>query len=461
MDRRPRGRAGGLLAATVGRRNPGHRRADARDVAGRGARAAETRRLRGGDRLRGRAGGRRHRQAVRALPLQRQAGPPGAGRARARGGGLGDDGAAVVGRRRAAHPPSRAARRGGRRRPDGVGRLPRPAHGARGLLGVAGRRALRGRPSLELRGLVRGQRARLRPVGAHRGRPRLRRRRGAGALPVDVGGRVVRQRADLAPAARGAGRLCRHGRLRAAGAAGPRQSARGRHAARMRIAVVGAGVGGLACGLRLARAGHDVVVLEQASAPGGKCGRLETEGFAFDTGASLVTMPWVLRDLLGDDTPELLRVEPVTRYSFADGTGFDLSADLPRAMEALEAWSPGAGADWVRFLGTCASMWRASVPFLTGPPPWPPSLRGAPPGDPRDFLRVKPWMTLRGLARRTAREPRLRMVIERFATYAGADPRRAPAALALAGYVEHAFGGWDLRGGIYELVAALVRRLEA
>jgi phytoene dehydrogenase-like protein len=49
------------------------------------------------------------------------------------------------------------------------------------------------------------------------------------------------------------------------------------------------------------------------------------------------------------------------------------------------------------------------------------------------------------------------MVIERFATYAGGDPRRAPAALALAGYVEHAFGAWHPRGGMYELVRALLR----
>ena len=50
------------------------------------------------------------------------------------------------------------------------------------------------------------------------------------------------------------------------------------------------------------------------------------------------------------------------------------------------------------------------------------------------------------------------MVIERFATYAGADPRRAPAALAVAGYVEHAFGAWHPRGGIDALVEALVAR---
>ena len=237
----------------------------------------------------------------------------------------------------------------------------------------------------------------------------------------------------------------------------------------MRVAVVGAGVGGLACAIRLAHAGHAVTVFEQGPAAGGKCGRVSRDGFTWDSGPSLLTMPWVLERLFADTgSPlsselELLRVEPVTRYSFADGSSVEISADLPRALEALEAWSPGTGADWVRFLGTCAGMWRASEPFLTGPPPWPPRRprAGDPRPDPRDLLRVRPWWTLRQLARAHTSDPRLRMVIERFATYAGADPRRAPAALAVAGYVEHAFGAWHPRGGLYELVAAMVRRLEA
>jgi phytoene desaturase len=230
----------------------------------------------------------------------------------------------------------------------------------------------------------------------------------------------------------------------------------------MRVVVAGAGVGGLACAVRLAEAGHDVLVLEQSAAPGGKAGRLELPGgFRFDTGPSLLTMPWVVRDLLGDDV-ELVRVEPVTRYRFADGSSLELSADGPRAMEALEAWSPGAGADWAHYLGTCAAMWRASLPVLEGFPPWPPRRPrpGEPAADPRDLARVKPWLTLAGLARATCRDPRLRAVVERFATYAGADPRRAPAALAVAGYVEHAFGAWHVRGGLFAIVEALVARLE-
>lgn len=237
----------------------------------------------------------------------------------------------------------------------------------------------------------------------------------------------------------------------------------------MRIAVIGAGVGGLAAALRLSALGHEVTVLERAPSAGGKCGRLVLDGYRFDTGPSLLTMPWVFRELFADtgspleEHVELLRVEPVTRYRFADGSGFDASADLAATTAALEDLSPGAGTDWVRFLGICAGMWRASLPFLTAPAPWPP--RRPRPGerapDPRDLLRVRPWRTLRGLARATVRDPRLRLVVERAATYAGTDPRRAPAALAVAGYVEHAFGAWHVRGGLHALVEAMAGRLEA
>ena len=212
-----------------------------------------------------------------------------------------------------------------------------------------------------------------------------------------------------------------------------------------------------------------MTVIEQGAGGGGKAGRWESDGFVFDTGPSLLTMPWVFEELFADtgaplsDAVELVRVEPVTRYRFADGSQVELSAELPAAVEALEAWSPGAGADWARFMDTCASMWGASQPFLSGPPPWPPRrpAAGSARPDPRDFLRVRPWHTLRTLVRSHTCDARLRMILERFATYAGADPRRAPAALAVAGYVEHAFGAWHVRGGIHRLVLALRDRLLA
>src|SRR3954452_810750 len=64
----------------------------------------------------------------------------------------------------------------------------------------------------------------------------------------------------------------------------------------MKVAVIGAGLGGLAAALRLQGAGHDVVVLEQRERPGGRAYQLRDGGFTWDTGPSLITMPWVLEE---------------------------------------------------------------------------------------------------------------------------------------------------------------------
>ena len=130
-------------------------------------------------------------------------------------------------------------------------------------------------------------------------------------------------------------------------------------------------------------------------------------------------------------------------------------------MAALEAWSPGAGADWARFLGDV----RRDVARLGAVPDRPAAVAAAAARARRSAAATRatsaraPWHTLRELARGDARDPRLRMVIERFATYAGADPRRAPAALAVAGYVEHAFGAWHVRGGLHRDRRGLAERL--
>ena len=227
----------------------------------------------------------------------------------------------------------------------------------------------------------------------------------------------------------------------------------------MSIVVIGAGVGGLTAAIRLARAGHRVTVFEQSTVVGGKLATEEvaTEAgvFRFDTGPSLLTLPQVFTEV--DLAP--VPLDPVVRHRFPDGTVLDSCADpvafAGRLRSALGAQAAG---DWQRLWHRAERVWRASWKHvLTSTVDSPAALAGLA-WRLRDLAAIGPGRTLRGLGRRTLRDPRLRMLLDRYATYAGADPRRAPAALVAIPYAELAFGGWYLPGGLGTLAGALAAR---
>ena len=230
-----------------------------------------------------------------------------------------------------------------------------------------------------------------------------------------------------------------------------------------RVVVVGGGLGGLAAAARLAAGGHAVTVCEQAPWIGGKLGWYGRDGHGFDTGPSLVTLPQVLRDLFAatgaplDDVLDLVRLDPATRYRFPDGTWLDLPGRREEIPAALDA-ALGSGDEWERFLARAERMWAVTEqPFLRSPLDGAATLarlaRSA-----SDVATVAPWSSLRGLGSRYLQDPRLRMLLERYATYSGSDPRRAPAALATVPYVEQAFGSWYVRGGLRRLAEAVAER---
>jgi phytoene desaturase len=239
-----------------------------------------------------------------------------------------------------------------------------------------------------------------------------------------------------------------------------------------RIAVIGAGMGAMAAAARLAVAGHRVVVYERTETYGGAVRRFERDGFAFDTGPGLLTLPAVYRDLFLktgkeplEDCVELVQVDPASRHVFADGT----EAVLPNASRAGvvaaldEALGAGAGERWGDFLVRAREAWdRTRRPLLEEPlwPNWPVLVEKEPyPGVPyRRRLRTRRAVKLFEIGRWELRDPRLAQLLDGYALAYGVDPGVAPASAAVLPYMEHAFGSWYVRGGIRELARAVYER---
>ena len=233
-----------------------------------------------------------------------------------------------------------------------------------------------------------------------------------------------------------------------------------------KISVVGAGIGGMSAAARLAKQGHQVTVFENSDQSGGKC-RTEWFGdYAFDTGPSLLTLPAVFRDLFlktGKRIEHVLDISPVDpafNYNFADGSKVTFpNLSNPKTYQEIEkSFGISASQSWRQIIERSEKMWEASRDSfieseLTSI--WPLLLR-------RNLInqinQISPFTSIRSLSEKLNLDPHLKMIIDRYATYTGSDPRSAPAVLLTIAFVESTFGAWHIKGGIGQLSVALEQR---
>lgn len=232
-----------------------------------------------------------------------------------------------------------------------------------------------------------------------------------------------------------------------------------------RIAVVGAGIGGLCTAARLAKAGHNVTIFEASNRTGGKC-RTEWIGrYAFDTGPSLFTLPAVYRDFFqrtGEVMGRVLEIEEVSPsfdYRFHDGKSVKF-ANLSRkkTLTAIsDSLGEAAAREWDELMLQAEAMWDVSRgPFIESELKSPLSLLKRP-RLMRDVQIIAPWKSLRGIG---IQNPYLAKIMDRYATYSGSDPRVAPAVLSTIAFVEEAFGAWHIKGGVGTLSEKITERCE-
>ncbi|QDG51229.1 phytoene desaturase [Persicimonas caeni] len=231
------------------------------------------------------------------------------------------------------------------------------------------------------------------------------------------------------------------------------------------FAIIGAGMGGLSSAISLAARGHEVTVYEAGPRSGGKVGIATHDGVEFDTGPSLLTLPDLIDEVLAlagtslEAELELLRHDVAFRYLWPDGTALDVHFAPEDTRESVrKTLGDKAARQFDDFLGYARRIWEAAAPnFVLGPAPSFGSVVKLGLGSLGKMMAIDPMNTMaRGIESRV-KDPKLRDLLFRYATYNGSNPFEAPATLNCIAWVELGLGGWGIRGGMYELARAMER----
>ncbi|MDQ0641333.1 phytoene desaturase [Pedobacter sp. W3I1] len=232
--------------------------------------------------------------------------------------------------------------------------------------------------------------------------------------------------------------------------------------------VIGAGIAGIASAIRLAVKGYEVSVFEANSKPGGKLSEIKMNGFRFDAGPSLFTMPQYVDELfkLAGKNPkdyfEYLKLKEICRYFYEDGLRLNASADLDKFAKEIEEKTTSTAKEIDHYLNKSKTIYDITHRVFLE----------------RTLHKLKSylyWDTLKSILRfgqidafRTQakanksffKDDRVAQLFNRYATYNGSNPYQAPATLNVIPHFEYHFGAFIPKNGMYSIVTALVKLAE-
>ena len=233
----------------------------------------------------------------------------------------------------------------------------------------------------------------------------------------------------------------------------------------MKIGIIGAGIAGLASAIRMASQGHEVHVFEANEGPGGKLNEFRQKGYRFDAGPSLFTMPMYVEELFeraGVDIAPYFQYERlpiVCRYFWEDGTilsGYASEEDFAREIETqlLTSAQP--------FKDALADSQRKYE--LTGSTFLEHSLHKAGTWLTLDVFKalfkvpsLDIFRSMDEVNRRILKHPKLVQLFNRYATYNGSNPYKAPGILNIIPFFELKIGAFFPKGGMYSITQSLFK----
>ena len=227
--------------------------------------------------------------------------------------------------------------------------------------------------------------------------------------------------------------------------------------------VIGSGFGGLAAAVRLAARGWRVQVLEKLDVPGGRARVHHVDGYTFDAGPTIITVPFLLDELwalagrtLSDDI-ELRRLDPFYRVRFPDGDHFDYSGDPDRMLAEVLRIDPSAGPGYEAFMAEADLCYRLGFEALgckafdrIGD-----LLKAVP-----SMARMKGWNSLHAMVARHIKHPKLRQAMSLQSLLIGGNPFSVTCVYSLINALERLYGVHWAMGGTGMLVNGLVGLIE-
>lgn len=235
----------------------------------------------------------------------------------------------------------------------------------------------------------------------------------------------------------------------------------------MRTVVIGAGLGGLSAACHLAGRGHEVVVVDRESVPGGRAGLVEEDGFRIDSGPTVLTMVGLLAQTFAaagadlEDHLKLRLLDPTYRACFPDGSELRVRPDRDAMVEEIRTFAgAGEAAAFERFCSWLGRVYRLELPhFIDRNYDSPLDLTR----DPMALLRLVRLGGLRKLAPTVAgffRDERLQRIFSFQSMYAGLSPFEALAIYSVITYMDMVEGVYFPEGGMHEVPRALTSAAE-
>ncbi len=228
-----------------------------------------------------------------------------------------------------------------------------------------------------------------------------------------------------------------------------------------RVLIIGAGPGGLAAAMLLARSGLQVTVLEASSSVGGRTSTIHSNGFRFDLGPTFFLYPRVLAEIFKSvgrelrEEVELVRLDPQYRLIFGGGGELLATPNVEQMERAIGELSPADAASFRSFLDDNRVKLARFKKCLENP------CRGW-----RDVLRwpilkllpmLRPWLSLDQELARYFRDPRIRLAFSFQSKYLGMSPFKCPSLFTILSYLEYEYGVHHPIGGCGAVTQAMAR----